>query len=112
DLGMGSFAAALMLAVFRVADDNRAVQMMPWGVIVMVCGVTVLTSLLDNKQIGGIDLFAKLVSRISTPHTVTGVIALITGVVSVYSSTSGVVLPAFLPMVPKLVNELGGGNPL
>ena len=28
---------------------------MPWGVILMVCGVTVLTSLLE--QTGGIDLF-------------------------------------------------------
>lgn len=112
DLGMGAFAAALVLAVFRVADDNRAIQMMPWGVIVMVCGVSVLTALLDNKQIGGMDLFAKLLSQISSPNTATGVIAFITGVVSVYSSTSGVVLPFFLPMVPKLVTELGGGNPL
>jgi len=28
--------------------------------------------------------------------------------VSVYSSTSGVVLPAFLPMVPDLAAQLGG----
>ncbi len=39
-------------------------------------------------------------------------IALVTGLVSVYSSTSGVVLPAFLPSVPGLVAKLGGGNPL
>ena len=35
-----------------------------------------------------------------------------TGVVSVYSSTSGVVLPAFLPTVPGLVERLGGGDPM
>ena len=35
-----------------------------------------------------------------------------TGLVSVYSSTSGVVLPAFLPMVPGLAAQLGGANPL
>ena len=39
-------------------------------------------------------------------------VALVTGVVSVYSSTSGVVLPAFLPTVPGLVERLGGGDPL
>ena len=38
--------------------------------------------------------------------------ALLTGIVSVYSSTSGVVLPAFLPMVPGLAAQLGGANPL
>ena len=34
--------------------------------------------------------------------TIAPVVAFGTGVVSVYSSTSGVVLPAFLPMVPDL----------
>jgi hypothetical protein len=40
------------------------------------------------------------------------VVALITGIISVYSSTSGVVLPAFLPMVPGLATRLGGADPL
>ena len=35
-----------------------------------------------------------------------------TGLVSVYSSTSGVVLPAFLPMAPELAQRLGGIDPL
>jgi hypothetical protein len=47
------------------------------------------------------------VAKISTAHTVTGVVAFIVGVISVYSSTSGVVLPAFLPMVPGLASQLG-----
>jgi hypothetical protein len=32
----------------------------------------------------------------------------VTGLISVYSSTSAVVLPAFLPTVPGLVARLGG----
>ena len=40
--------------------------------------------------------------------TLTGVIAFVTGIISVYSSTSGVVLPAFLPTVPGLIERLGG----
>ena len=42
----------------------------------------------------------------------TAVVAFVTGVVSVYSSTSGVVLPAFLPTVPGLVERLGGLDPI
>ncbi len=38
--------------------------------------------------------------------------ALGAGVVSIYSSTSGVVLPAFLPMVPDLAERMGGLEPL
>jgi hypothetical protein len=39
-----------------------------------------------------------------------GVEALVTGIISVYSSTSGGVLPAFLPTVPGLIAR-PGGNP-
>jgi di/tricarboxylate transporter len=81
---------------------------MPWRVIVMVCGVTVLIALVERTQ--GIDLLVSLVTRISSAQTVTGVIAFLTAVVSVYSSTSGVVLPAFLPLVPGLVTQLPGAS--
>jgi Na+/H+ antiporter NhaD/arsenite permease-like protein len=109
-VGMGAFAAAVVLTLAKIADEKRVILEIPWGVIVMVCGVTVLTSLL--KETGGIDLFTKILARFATPRSVTGMIALVTGLVSVYSSTSGVVLPVFLPSVPNLVANLGGGDPL
>ena len=47
-----------------------------------------------------------MLASIATSSTVTFMIALLTGAVSVYSSTSGVVLPAFLPTVPGLASRL------
>ena len=38
--------------------------------------------------------------------------AFTTGFISIYSSTSGVVLPAFLPTVPGLAAQVGGVEPL
>ena len=110
NVGMAAFAGAVILVLTGSADDVEAVKKMPWRVIVMVCGVTVLISLVERAQ--GIDLLVSLVSRIATPQTVTAVIALLTGLVSVYSSTSGVVLPAFLPMVPGLASTLAGASAL
>jgi di/tricarboxylate transporter len=109
-IGMAAFTAAVLLALGRLADEKGVVAGLPWNVIVMVCGVTVLTSLLEKT--GGIDRFTTLLAQCATPRTVVGLIALVTGLVSVYSSTSGVVLPAFLPIVPALVAKIGGGNPL
>ena len=103
---MAAFAGAVVLAALRVADHDQAVRRMPWQVIVMVCGVSVLVALLEKTK--GLDLFTELLAAIATPGTLTGVIAFVTGVISVYSSTSGVVLPAFLPTVPGLVARLGG----
>jgi di/tricarboxylate transporter len=110
NVGMGAFLAAVVLVLSGAADDGEAIKRMPWKVIVMVCGVTVLIALLERAQ--GIDLLVSLVARFSTKDTVTAVVAFLTGVISVYSSTSGVVLPAFLPMVPGLAEQLGGASPL
>jgi di/tricarboxylate transporter len=106
NVGMAAFAAAVLLAVFGVADHEQAVKRMPWFVIVMVCGVTVLIALMEKT--GGLDLFTRFLAFMATEETATGVVAFVTAVVSVYSSTSGVVLPAFLPTVPGLVMRIGG----
>ena len=109
-VGMAAFAGAVILVLSGAGDDGEAVKRMPWRVIVMVCGVTVLIALVEKAQ--GIDLLVSLVAKVATPESVTGVVALLTGLVSVYSSTSGVVLPAFLPMVPGLAAELPGASAL
>ena len=106
NIGMAAFAGAVLLSLLRAADDAEAIKRMPWGTILMVCGVTVLIGLLQTT--GGMEIFSNLLSSIATQATVVPVLAVIIGVVSAYSSTSGVVLPAFLPTVPGLVENLGG----
>ncbi|MSO57365.1 MAG: C4-dicarboxylate ABC transporter [Acidobacteria bacterium] len=110
NVGMGAFAGAVLLAVVGAADHREAVKKMPWSVIMMMSGVTVLIAMLERT--GGLDLFTDLLARMATPGTITGVIAFVTGLISVYSSTSGVVLPAFLPTIPGLILRLGGGDPI
>lgn len=110
EVGMTALTAAAILSFARAADEKEAILRMPWGVILMVTGVTVLIELLEKTQ--GLDLFTDLLVRLSTTNSVTAVVAFVTGVVSVYSSTSGVVLPAFLPTVPGIVERLGGLDPI
>jgi hypothetical protein len=69
-----------------------------------------LIALLETT--GGMTLVTGLIARLASPATINGVIAFVTGAISTYSSTSGVVLPAFIPMVPGLVEQVGGGDPL
>jgi len=109
-VGMGAFAGAAILVLTGSADDGEAVKRMPWRVIIMVCGVTVLIAVLEKT--GGMDLFTSLLARLASPATVNGVVAFVTGLISSWSSTAGVVLPTFLPAVPGLVEKVGGGDPL
>ena len=110
NVGMGAFMGAVLLAALGVADHKEAIRRMPWSVIVMVSGVTVLIALLERFQ--GIDLVSSFLARFANADTVTGVVGFVTAFISVYSSTSGVVLPAFLPTIPGLIERLGGGDPV
>jgi di/tricarboxylate transporter len=110
DITIGAFVGAAVLSLARAADEKEALRSMPWSVVLMVCGVTVLIGVADKT--GGMDLLTSMLSSFSTQQSITAVIALVTGVISVYSSSSGVVLPAFLPTIPGLIEKLGGGDAL
>lgn len=109
-IGLSAFAAAAAVIVLRAADEGIAIRRMPWSAIVMVCGMTMLVTLVEKS--GGMDVFTALLAKLARPSTINGVIAFVTGVISTYSSTSAVVLPTFLPTVPGLVQQVGGGDPL
>jgi di/tricarboxylate transporter len=108
--GLSAFAAASLLIVAGALEDAPAFATIPWSVIVTVCGVSVLIGVLEKT--GGMDLFTTLLAKVATPGTANGAMAFFTGVISTYSSTSGVVYPAFLPAVPGFIEKLGGGNAL
>ena len=110
NLGLSAFVAVSVLLMLHAADEIATVKQVPWGVLLMVCGVSTLIALLEKT--GGLEQFTALLARVGRPATINGLMAFVTGVISSYSSTSGVVMPTFLPIVPKLVEQIGGGNPL
>lgn len=110
NVGTVAFMLAGVLMLTGSGDSKQAIKVMPWGVIMMVCGVTVLVEVMDKA--GGLNAFVKMIGAVSNPISVNAWLALITGIISAYSSSSGVVMPMFLPMVPGLIKEIGGGNPI
>jgi di/tricarboxylate transporter len=110
DLGFLAITLAVMLAMVGATDQEAALKAVPWDTIIMVCGVSVLVAIVEKT--GGLDLFTSLLARVSTTQNVPGVIAFIAGAISAYSSSSGVVMPTFIPMVPGLIAKLGGGDPV
>lgn len=110
DVGMIALIVAVVLILLRAVDESEAIKRMPWSVILMVTGVTVLVEMVGETE--GLALITRGIAAISTPATIEPIVAFGAGFISVYSSTSGVVLPAFLPMVPSLAEQLGGVDQL
>ena len=105
DVGMAAIIIAAALILLRSVDEAQAIKRMPWAVIVMVTGVSVLVAMLEETE--GMALITNGIATVSSPATIEAIVAFGAGFISVYSSTSGVVLPAFLPMVPSLAEQLG-----
>lgn len=107
-LVLAACIAFVPMVIFNLADSEAAIKKMPWDAILLVTGVCLLVCLLEKS--GGIALATSLLVSISKVSYINAMLAFITGIISAYSSSSGVVLPAFLPLVPKLIEQLGGGD--
>ena len=109
DVGLLALSIGVVLTLLKCGNEADAIKSMPLNAIIMVCGVTILVGLL--KETGGMDIFVKLMASISTTNTVVLVATFIPSIISVYSSTTGVCFPAFLPLIPGLAETLGA-NPM
>lgn len=107
-VGMTAAILGAILILLNAADEKATFKSMPWGAIMLVTGVSVMVKLMSS--IGGMDLFASLIAEVSSPGTVILVVGFLSGIVSAYASTSGVIMPAFLPMLPLLMQQIGLPN--
>ena len=64
-LGLSAFGVAVIILLTTRTDESAAVKRMPWGIIMMVSGVSVLIGLLEKT--GGMDLFTNLLARAESP---------------------------------------------
>ncbi|MCE9607708.1 MAG: hypothetical protein K8U03_22700 [Planctomycetia bacterium] len=109
NLGFAAISAAVLVFVTRSADESASIRSMPWNVVLLVTGVSTFVALCEKT--GAVDLISQSMKYVADERTVVGWSAFVTGTISIFSSTSGVVLPTFLPAVGDIVREVGGGNP-
>jgi di/tricarboxylate transporter len=105
-VGFAAFAAASLLILIGAADETAALRKIPLAVIVMVTGMTTLVAVLEKT--GGMELVTSLLAAFATGNSVNGLVAFVTGLISTWSSTSGVVMPAFLPTAASLATRVEG----
>ena len=105
DVGLCAFVASVILLLLKVADQKKAIAGIPWPTLLLVCGINVLMSVVIKA--GGIDLLANFLASIMTEATTLSLIGITAGVMSWFSSTSGVVMPTLIPTVAPLLASMG-----
>ncbi len=110
NVGLAAVCVAVLLSVFRCADEAAALKKVSWGTLLMITGVGILISLVT--ELGGIDLLCGALQKLVGSNTASAIMCFLAGVMSWFSSASGVVMPTLIPTVPALAASLGGGSAL
>ena len=108
DTGLFAFICATVLLLFGCADEKKAIKSIPWGTLIMICGVGVLINVI--KTLGGINLISDGLSRLMTRGTAEPIMAATSGILSWVSSTTGVVMPTLYPIADQIAQQFAGGS--
>lgn len=103
-VGFAAFVLATILFVLDAADQKQAIANVPWSTILLVCGTAVLISVVN--QLGGIALLTRFLASLMNETTAIPIMAVLAGVMSIFSSAVGVVMPTLIPTVVDLSTEL------
>ncbi|MBE6644235.1 MAG: hypothetical protein E7612_02505 [Ruminococcaceae bacterium] len=106
NIGLISFAVAVVILLCGFADEGAAIKAIPWNTLLMITGVGMLISLVT--ELGGIDLLSDALRLLMGEKTAAAILTVLAGVMSWVSSASGVVMPTLIPTVPTLAAELSG----
>lgn len=108
NIGLAAPLAGIILCIFGVTKDKDAIKIMPWGTFILVCGVNMLMAVV--RALGGIDLLVTGLTSVMNGATARPIIALAGGVMSWFSSTTGVVMPAMIPTIPGIIEQFPGAG--
>lgn len=104
DVGLCSFVAGVALILLKTAKEKEAISHIPWSTLILITGVGVLMNVV--MKAGGIDLLASSLASIMNDHTVVPFMGLTGGIMSWFSSTSGVVMPTLIPTVKTTLDAM------
>lgn len=107
DVGLVCFTLSLVLMLLGTVNEKGALKLVPWSVLILICGVNVLMSV--TKTLGGIDLLADLLAKLMNRTTASPIMSLTAGMMSWFSSANGVVFPTLIPTAPAIAVNVGGG---
>lgn len=109
DIAFLAITFSLISLLMKLADEKKVVALVPWGTLIMICGVGMLIAL--GVKLGIITTLSEWLAHNVPVWVIPVLLCLISAIMSVFSSTLGVVAPTLFPIVPALAIT-SGLNPL
>ncbi|EQB3344597.1 TPA: SLC13 family permease [Acinetobacter baumannii] len=109
DIAFLGITFSLISLLMKLADEKKVIALVPWGTLIMICGVGMLIAL--GVKLGIITTLSEWLANNVPVWVIPVLLCLISAIMSVFSSTLGVVAPTLFPIVPALALT-SGLNPL
>ncbi len=109
DIAFIAIIFSLISLLMKLADEKKVIALVPWGTLIMICGVGMLIAL--GVKLGIITTLSEWLAHNVPIWMIPILLCLISAVMSIFSSTLGVVTPTLFPIVPAIALA-SGINPL
>ncbi|MDB6454178.1 SLC13 family permease [Falsirhodobacter sp. 20TX0035] len=104
DIGLIASIFAVIALLLKLGDERKAIASVPWSTLIMICGMGMLISV--AIEAGTIDALASWLGTNIPPALLPVVIGVVAAIMSLFSSTLGVVTPTLFPLVPALAENM------
>lgn len=109
DITYLSVVFAIIAMFLKLGDEKQALAGVPWKMVITICGVGMLVSV--ASEAGTLAYLSEYISRSFSPAALPYVMAIIAGIMSIFSSTMGVVIPTLYPLIYAICTA-SGASPL
>ena len=106
DQMVSAIIVASILLLVRAADPTRVAKDIPFTTLIMIGGMSLLVGMVDI--LGGVELLSSMIATIANKTIAPAFMTAICGIMSVFSSSNGVVFPTMIPPIPNLIAEFPG----
>ncbi len=104
NVGFAAIVFSVFLLIIGAADQNEAILNIPWSTLLLICGTAVLISVVN--EVGGVELLTDFLASLMNDVTAVPIMSILAGIMSIFSSAVGVVMPTLIPTTVSLSNEL------
>ena len=105
DVGFIALLMAVVSSLLKLADERKALATVPWNTVIMISGVGIIVGVAVNA--GTVDMMISAVSATENSGFVPAFMSGIAGIMTLFSSATGVVFPTLYPMVKGIAEATG-----
>lgn len=106
NIALTAFLASGCLLILRVTTEQEALAQVPWSAILLICGVALMINLVNSTE--GMTIIVETLGKLTNEKTAAPTMSFLSSLMSLFSSSSGVVMPTLIPTVQGVATQAGG----